>query len=73
DSYNGVTPAALTETDLVVVSADAPLTLDLGTGQIDVAAGTAAGTYTLVYRLVDSLNPSNTDEATVTIVVAGAG
>ncbi|WP_226391330.1 hypothetical protein, partial [Penaeicola halotolerans] len=75
DSYNGVTPAALTETELQVVTpfSNANVTLDITTGEIDVAAGTAAGTYTLVYRLVDSLNPSNTDEATVTVVVAGAG
>ncbi|WP_226391398.1 hypothetical protein, partial [Penaeicola halotolerans] len=52
---------------------NANVTLDITTGEIDVAAGTAAGTYTLVYRLVDSLNPGNTDEATVTVIVAGAG
>ncbi len=70
DTYNGA-GATLTNTALVVVSADVPLTLDLLTGEIDVAAGTVAGTYTLEYTLVDQLNPTNTDNAVVTVTVEG--
>uniref|UniRef100_UPI001CF8BCF6 T9SS type B sorting domain-containing protein n=1 Tax=Penaeicola halotolerans TaxID=2793196 RepID=UPI001CF8BCF6 len=70
DTYNG-TGARLTETTLVVVSADAPLTLDITSGDIEVAAGTVAGTYTLEYTLVDQLNPTNTDNAVVTVTVEG--
>ena len=39
------------------------------TGNVDVPAGTAAGTYTIEYRLTENLNPSNFDTATITITV----
>ena len=39
------------------------------TGQISYPAGTAAGTYTIVYSICDKLNPTNCDTATVTITV----
>ncbi|MBD9478964.1 Ig-like domain-containing protein [Pseudoxanthomonas sp. PXM02] len=45
-----------------------PLSLQAD-GTVDVAAGTPAGTYTLVYALCDALTPSHCDSATVTVIV----
>lgn len=56
---------------LALVSASAPgLTLDVTDGSVDVAAGTAAGVHSLVYRLCEVASPTNCDQATVTITVA---
>ncbi|MEZ4633074.1 MAG: Ig-like domain-containing protein [Deinococcales bacterium] len=42
-------------------------------GNVNVPAGTTAGTYTLTYTICENLNPSNCDTATATVVVeAGA-
>ncbi len=41
-------------------------------GTIEVSSGTAAGTYTLIYRICEQLNPSNCSEGTVTVMVASA-
>ncbi len=41
-------------------------------GTIEVSSGTAAGTYTLIYRICEQLNPSNCSEGTVTVTVASA-
>ena len=41
-------------------------------GTVTVAAGTPAGTYTVVYQICEVLNPTNCDQATVTISVAPA-
>ncbi|MFZ2753339.1 MAG: OmpA family protein, partial [Lysobacteraceae bacterium] len=42
------------------------------TGAVTVAAGTPAGTYTLVYQICEQLNPTNCDTATVTVTVGAA-
>jgi hypothetical protein len=52
-----------------VSSTDAGVSLDVGNGSVNVAAGTVAGTYTLSYRICDITNASNCDDATVTVVV----
>ncbi|MDO5105598.1 gliding motility-associated C-terminal domain-containing protein [Capnocytophaga sp.] len=44
-------------------------TLDVTTGDVTVPANTPEGTYTIVYRICEQLNPSNCDTATATIVV----
>src|SRR6185436_9293982 len=41
-------------------------------GAVNIAAGTAAGTYTLVYQICETLNPTNCDSATVTVTVGSA-
>jgi uncharacterized repeat protein (TIGR01451 family)/gliding motility-associated-like protein len=41
-------------------------------GSVDVAPGTAAGTYTLNYMICEVLNPANCDNATVTVTVIPA-
>ncbi|WP_371171663.1 hypothetical protein [Aliiroseovarius sp. 2305UL8-7] len=44
--------------------------LNATTGTVDVPAGTPAGTYTIDYQICETLNPTNCDTATVTVVVA---
>jgi len=48
------------------------VTIDPATGAVNVAPGTPAGTYTLVYQICEILNPSNCDTATVTVTVGAA-
>jgi large repetitive protein len=43
--------------------------LDPLTGNVSVPAGTPAGTYTIVYRICENLNPTNCDTATITVTV----
>ncbi|WP_226391414.1 hypothetical protein, partial [Penaeicola halotolerans] len=38
-------------------------------GTVTIVAGTAAGTYTVTYEISENLNPTNTDQATVTVEV----
>jgi hypothetical protein len=52
-----------------VTPASTVISLDLSDGSVDVAAGTAIGTYALVYRICDSTNLANCDQATATITV----
>ncbi|MCC7445334.1 MAG: hypothetical protein IT263_10955, partial [Saprospiraceae bacterium] len=40
-------------------------------GTIEIAPGTPAGTYTYPYTICEIANPSNCDDATVTVVVTG--
>ncbi|MFD0322374.1 Ig-like domain-containing protein [Lysobacter gummosus] len=72
DTLNGVpvTPANVTLSQ--ISSTNPGVTLNPATGQVDVAAGTAAGTYQLVYELCEVLNPTNCDRATVTVTVSAA-
>ncbi|MFM9825943.1 gliding motility-associated C-terminal domain-containing protein, partial [Flavobacterium sp.] len=65
--------------DQVIVTIKTPATsiggspipiVDTTTGQVSVPAGTAAGTYTIVYQICESVNQNNCDEAIVTIDVA---
>ncbi|MGL6289628.1 MAG: beta strand repeat-containing protein, partial [Silanimonas sp.] len=64
DTLNG-NPATLATVTLTQVSTTNPnVTLDPATGAVNVAAGTPAGTYTLVYQICEQLNPTNCDPAT---------
>lgn len=69
DTLNGspVNPTDIILTELNPNPTD-PLTLNPD-GSIDVAPNTPAGTYTLTYQICEVLNPSNCDDATVTVVV----
>jgi len=70
DTYNG-NPATLNEVKLSQVSTTNPnVTLDVTTGEVNVAPNTPAGTYTLVYQIEDKLNPGQTKTATLTITVS---
>ncbi|MEM9813924.1 MAG: hypothetical protein AAF913_14775, partial [Pseudomonadota bacterium] len=48
---------------------DAALSLDPSTGLLSVAGGTAAGTYTLRYRMCEASYPTNCAEAVETVTV----
>ncbi|WP_284653683.1 T9SS type A sorting domain-containing protein [Flavobacterium terrisoli] len=67
DTLNGqpVNPAHVNTT--FVSSTNAGITLS-GTN-VNVAAGTPAGNYSLVYRICQVTNPNNCDQATVTVTV----
>ena len=67
DLLNGlaVIPA---EVNLTFISATNPGVTLVGTDVL-VAAGTPAGNYTLTYKICEVLNPSNCDEAIVTVPV----
>jgi hypothetical protein len=45
------------------------VTLDPLTGIVSVDPGTPAGTYNIEYQLCEVLNPTNCDDATVTVTV----
>src|SRR2546422_711856 len=63
-------PATTANVILSPVSSTHPgLILDLSDGSLDVAPGTQAGTYTLVYQICAIGNPTNCDPATATVTV----
>ena len=72
DQLNGlaVDPASVSLS--FVSSTNANVTLNTTTGSVNVAAGTPAGTYSLVYQICDNINPSNCSQATVTVPVSEA-
>ena len=64
-------PATTSNVILSLVSATSSgITLDVTDGSVDVAAGTAGGAHSLVYRICESVSPSNCDQATVSVTVA---
>ncbi|MCF8256745.1 MAG: hypothetical protein K9J06_04290, partial [Flavobacteriales bacterium] len=70
DLLNGspVNPANITTT--VTVPASHPgVVLNTGTGEVTVAPGTPATIYTITYNICENLNPTNCDDAVVTITV----
>jgi hypothetical protein len=68
DTLNGVAVVASQVSTTFVSSTNAGITLS-GTNVI-VAAGTPAGTYSLVYRICQMANPTNCSQATVTVTVS---
>ena len=74
DTVNGV---AATSANAVLSVASgftvpAGLTFDTATGNVDVAAGTPAGTYTFDYTICETLNPTNCKTATISVTVIAA-
>ncbi|RTZ03794.1 hypothetical protein EKM03_12550, partial [Flavobacterium sp. GSP6] len=67
DTLNGVAVLASQVVLTTVSSSNAGVTLS-GTDVV-VAAGTPAGSYTLVYQICEILNPTNCDTATVSVSV----
>ncbi|MFK8265762.1 T9SS type B sorting domain-containing protein [Capnocytophaga cynodegmi] len=72
----GNVSATITNVDISVVTPASPIngnpnipTLNTNTGDVNVPANTPAGTYTIVYRICEKLNPTNCDTATATVVV----
>ena len=72
DTLNG-SPVNPTDVTLTELNPDpnSPLTLNPN-GSVDVDPNTPAGTYTLTYQICENLNPTNCDDATVTIIVGAA-
>jgi large repetitive protein len=73
DMLNGapVDPAKISAT--VTTPASNPgVVLNPTTGNVSVAPGTPAGTYTIGYQICETLNPTNCATATVTVIVAAA-
>ena len=69
DTLNGA-PATLGTVTITQLSTGHPnVTLDPATGQVTVAPGIAAGTYTVNYRICEILNPANCSDAVVTVTV----
>ncbi|WP_212923825.1 T9SS type B sorting domain-containing protein [Capnocytophaga cynodegmi] len=73
----GNVPATTANVGISVVTSASPIngnpnvpTLEKNTGEVNVPANTPAGTYTIVYRICEKLNPTNCDTATATVVVS---
>ena len=73
DTLNGLS-TSLAEVSLAVVTpaSNPGVALDELTGIVSVAPGTPAGAYAIVYRICEILNPSNCDNATITVLVQAA-
>jgi LPXTG-site transpeptidase (sortase) family protein len=72
DTLNG-NPATLANINLTQVSTTNPgVTLNPASGEVNVAAGTPAGSYTVTYQICDKAHPSICDTATVTVPVGAA-
>ncbi|MDI6051140.1 Ig-like domain-containing protein, partial [Flavobacterium sp. XS2P24] len=67
DTLNGA-PVVAAQVNTTFVSATNPGVTLSGTDVV-VAPGTPAGAYTLVYQICEILNPTNCDNATVTVTV----
>jgi uncharacterized repeat protein (TIGR01451 family) len=70
DLLNGL--AATTANTVMTVTSPAAnpgVVLDPATGNVSVAAGTPAGTYSIGYQICEVLNPGNCATATVVVVV----
>ncbi|MFN0154747.1 MAG: isopeptide-forming domain-containing fimbrial protein [Gaiella sp.] len=73
DTFDGALATPATVTIAVVGSLPSGISLNTSNGQVDVAAGTAPGTYTFDYQICETAAPANCDTATVTITVTGTG
>ena len=72
DTLSVTTRATTANVSLSLVSVlpnNGGITLDVSDGSVDVAAGTALGSYALVYRICDRTNAANCDTATAAITV----
>ena len=70
NDWVGGAPTTTANVSLSLVSSSiAGVSLDLADGSVDVASGTASGSYTLVYRICNRASPANCDDATVTVGV----
>jgi uncharacterized repeat protein (TIGR01451 family) len=72
DTLNGVTPTLATVILTQIATSNPNVTLNPATGGVSVAPGTAAGTYTVDYRICETVNPANCANARATVTV-GAG
>ena len=70
DKLNGVAVIPDSVNITFVSSSDPKITLS--GANVNVAPGTAAGNYTLIYRICEKLNPANCDTAIVKVPVSAA-
>ena len=70
DALNGVAPTPGNVTISVTAPASIPeVTLDPAIGNVSVAPGVPAGTYTIAYQICETINPTNCANAVITVVV----
>src|SRR6266850_306247 len=69
DRLGNVRPTPANVTLFQLSSGNPGVTLDVSDGSVDVAQGTALGTFELVYRICETANPPNCDQATATVTV----
>ena len=73
DTLNGAAATTSNVTiSIVTPASNAGVVLDTATGVVTVAPGTPAGTYTITYQICEVLNPTNCDNAVVTVVVGAS-
>ncbi|WP_162880025.1 Ig-like domain-containing protein, partial [Lutibacter oceani] len=73
DNLGGSTPTLANVTLSEISSTNPGITLNIATGEVNVAATTIEGVYSLVYQICETANISNCSTATVTITVNDAG
>ena len=69
DTVNGVAASTTNAVLTAVTAVPSALAFDTTTGNVSVAAGTPAGTYSFDYKLCEILNPTNCATATITVTV----
>ena len=71
DTINGAAATSINAVLSVATGSAVPtgLVFDASTGQVDVLAGTPAGTYSFDYQICEALNPANCRISTISIVV----
>ena len=74
DTMNGVAASPSNATLAVASGSTVPagLTFNTATGNVDVSAGTPAGSYSFNYTICETLNPTNCKDATITVTVVAA-
>ena len=72
DALNGLSPTPGNVTLTITTPASNPgVSLDPATGDVSVAAGIPAGTYTIAYQICETANPTNCDSVSDTSPVPG--
>ncbi|RNJ61341.1 MAG: gliding motility-associated C-terminal domain-containing protein, partial [Porphyrobacter sp. IPPAS B-1204] len=74
DTINGVAASPSNAILSVAPGSSVPagLTFNTANGNVDVAPGTPAGTYSFDYQICEALNPTNCQTATITVTVEAA-
>ena len=70
DSFKGAAASLATVTLTQVATTNPGVTLNASTGQVSVASGTPAGSYTIDYKLCETASPNNCANAVATVVVS---
>jgi LPXTG-site transpeptidase (sortase) family protein len=70
DTLNGLSiDPTLISASIITPASNSGVTLNTTNGDIHVNSGTPSGTYTIVYKICEVLNPANCDTATITVLV----